>query len=233
MWQFTRSTGKHYMTVSYAIDERRDPIISTRAAARLLKRNFKKFRNWPMAITAYNHGVSGMLRAQRRKGDYETIFKEYRSRIFKFASRNFYSEFLAAREVAHDYQKYFGKLILDAPVQTEEVVLAGYGSLPEISRHLNLNLAELHDLNPARLKFVTDRAELGGARAIDVGCGGGILAEGLAAAGVASAQLSLEGPTAEIHDDFRACPGAFEGTLRGAETLKRNGINSIAIKQGG
>jgi membrane-bound lytic murein transglycosylase D len=149
MWQFTRSTGKHYMTVSYAIDERRDPIISTRAAARLLKRNFKQFRNWPMAITAYNHGVSGMLRAQRRKGDYETIFKEYRSRIFKFASRNFYSEFLAARAVAHDYQKYFGKLILDAPVRTEEVVLAGYGSLPEIARHLNLKLSALRDLNPA------------------------------------------------------------------------------------
>ena len=149
MWQFTRSTGKHYMTVSYAIDERRDPIISTRAAARLLKWNFKKFRNWPMAITAYNHGVSGMLRAKRRKGDYETIFKEYRSRIFKFASRNFYSEFLAAREIAHDYEKYFGKLILDAPVRTEEVAMAGYGSLPEIARHLNLKLAELRDLNPA------------------------------------------------------------------------------------
>lgn len=38
----------------------------------------------------------------------------------------------------------------------------------------------LHDLNPARLKFVADRAELDGARAIDVGCGGGILAESLA-----------------------------------------------------
>ena len=149
MWQFTRSTGKSYMTVSYAIDERRDPIISTRAAARLLRRNYRKFRNWPMAITAYNHGVSGMLRAKRRKGDYETIFNEYRSRIFKFASRNFYSEFLAAREVAHDYQHYFGKLILDAPVQSQEVVLAGYGSLPEIARHLNLKMAELRDLNPA------------------------------------------------------------------------------------
>jgi membrane-bound lytic murein transglycosylase D len=53
MWQFTRSTGKQYMTVSYAVDERRDPILSSRAAARLLKRNFKKFQNWPMAITAY------------------------------------------------------------------------------------------------------------------------------------------------------------------------------------
>jgi radical SAM protein with 4Fe4S-binding SPASM domain len=39
--------------------------------------------------------------------------------------------------------------------------------------------------------------------------------------------LSLDGSTAEIHDDFRSCPGAFEGTLRGAETLKRNGIKFL------
>ena len=149
MWQFTRSTGKSYMTVSYAVDERRDPILSTRAAARLLKRNYKKFGSWPMAITAYNHGVAGMLRAKRRKGNYENIFKEYRSRIFRFASRNFYSEFLAAREVAQDYEQYFGRLILNTPVPTQEVVLSGYGSLPQIARHLDLKLAVLRDLNPA------------------------------------------------------------------------------------
>ncbi len=149
VWQFTRSTGKQYMTVSYAIDERRDPILSTRAAARLLKRNFKKFRDWPMAITAYNHGVSGMLRAKRRKGSYEAIFKGYRSRIFKFASRNFYSEFLAARDVALSYRQYFGELVLDRSIKSQEVVMAGYGSLPEIARQLKLELAVLRNLNPA------------------------------------------------------------------------------------
>jgi membrane-bound lytic murein transglycosylase D len=149
IWQFTRSTGKRYMTVSYAVDERRDPIVSSRAAAQLLKENFKKFRNWPMAITAYNHGVSGMLRAQRRKGDYETIFKDYRSRIFKFASRNFYSEFLAAREVARDYRPYFGELVLDDPLKVQEIVLAGYGSLPQIARELELEISVLRKLNPA------------------------------------------------------------------------------------
>ncbi len=149
IWQFTRATGKQYMTVGYAVDERRDPIFSSRAAARLLKRNFKKFKNWAMAITAYNHGVAGMLRAQRRKGSYESIFQEYRSRIFKFASRNFYSEFLAAREVARDYRQYFGELVLDKSLSSETVVLAGYGSLPEIARQLNLELDVLGDLNPA------------------------------------------------------------------------------------
>ena len=149
IWQFTRSTGKRYMTVSYAVDERRDPIISSHAASRLLEANFKKFQNWPMAITAYNHGVAGMLRAQSRKGDYETIFKDYRSRIFKFASRNFYAEFLAAREVARNYRVYFGELALDKPAKSQEVVMAGYGSLPEIARQLELELHVLRHLNPA------------------------------------------------------------------------------------
>ncbi len=149
IWQFTRSTGKRYMTVSYAVDERRDPILSTHAATRLLEANFKKFQNWPMAITAYNHGVSGMLRAQRHKGDYETIFQDYRSRIFKFASRNFYSEFLAAREIARNHRLYFGELTLDKPLKSQEVVLAGYGSLPEIARLLELEPDVLHKLNPA------------------------------------------------------------------------------------
>jgi membrane-bound lytic murein transglycosylase D len=149
IWQFTRSTGKRYMTVSYAVDERRDPLISSHAASRLLKANFKKFQNWPMAITAYNHGVSGMLRAQRHKGDCEAIFKDYRSHIFKFASRNFYSEFLAACEVARNYRLHFGELALDKPLKSQAVVLAGYGSLPEIARQLELELHVLRNLNPA------------------------------------------------------------------------------------
>ncbi len=133
VWQFTRSTGRRYMTIGYTIDERRDPIISSHAAARLLKTNYEKLQNWPMAITAYNHGISGMLRAKRRQGSYEAIFEGYRSRLFKFASRNFYSEFLAAREIAKHYRLYFGELKLDVPVDTTEVVLDGYASLPDIA----------------------------------------------------------------------------------------------------
>ena len=149
VWQFTRSTGRRYMTVGYAIDERKDPILSTYAAAKLLKNNYIKLQNWPLAITAYNHGVTGMLRAKRKKGSYETIFNSYRSRLFKFASRNFYPEFLAAREIARNYRLYFGELKLDEPVDVKEVALEGYASLPDIARHLEINLADLGELNPA------------------------------------------------------------------------------------
>ncbi len=149
MWQFTRATGRRFMIVGYTIDERRDPILSSYAATKLLRQNYLKLNTWPMAITAYNHGVTGMRRAQRKKGSYERIFKEYRSRMFRFASRNFYSEFLAAREAAENYLQYFGDLELNHPRKTHVIELSGYVSLPEFARHLNLDLAELRALNPA------------------------------------------------------------------------------------
>jgi membrane-bound lytic murein transglycosylase D len=153
-WQFTRSTGKQYMTVGYTVDERRDPIRSSHAAARLLKSNYEKLRDWPMAITAYNHGAAGMLRAQRKMGSYAAIFKSYRSRIFRFASRNFYSEFLAAREVAENYRHYFGDLEFNAPLKTTAVKLAGFVSLPQLARQLDIDMGILRKLNPALRKPV-------------------------------------------------------------------------------
>ena len=148
-WQFTRSTGKRYMTVGYTVDERRDPIRSSHAAARLLKSNYEKLGDWPMAITAYNHGATGMLRAQRKMGSYAAIFKSYRSRIFRFASRNFYSEFLAAREVAKNYRHHFGNLDFNAPLKTTAVKLAGFVSLPQLAQQLDVDMDLLRKLNPA------------------------------------------------------------------------------------
>jgi membrane-bound lytic murein transglycosylase D len=149
IWQFTRSTGRRYMQVDYTIDERRDPILSSHAAAQLLRYNYQKLDSWPMAITAYNHGVTGMLQAQRSRGSYENIFKSYRSRVFKFASRNFYPEFLAAREAAKNYRQYYDNLELDLPLKIREIDLAGYVSLPDIALHLDIDPEELHHLNPA------------------------------------------------------------------------------------
>ena len=100
IWQFTRSTGSQYMRINRHVDERTNPFVSTRAAAQLLKKNYEILGSWPLAITAYNYGTSGMMRAAQAHGSYENIFNKYREGYFKFASRNFYSEFLAARNVA-------------------------------------------------------------------------------------------------------------------------------------
>ena len=99
LWQFTRGTGRRFMQIDHVMDERRDPFISSEAAAQLLAYNYSVLQSWPLAITAYNHGVAGMRRAVENLGteDIGTINREYQGRTFGFASRNFYVAFLAAQ----------------------------------------------------------------------------------------------------------------------------------------
>jgi len=119
IWQFTRGTGRLYLKVQNRIDERLDPVKATRAAARLLRDNYDALGSWPLAITAYNHGRGGMLRAKSAHGsDLPTIIEEYDGELFGYASMNFYSEFLAAVQVYKTYPLYFGELALDEPTTT-------------------------------------------------------------------------------------------------------------------
>ncbi len=90
-----------------------------------------------------------MARAKKAHGDYATIVQAYRGRTFKFASRNFYSEFLAAVQVASDYTTYFGELELNRPYRTQQVVLDGYAGLKALCAHFKVDQKEIKALNPA------------------------------------------------------------------------------------
>ncbi len=149
IWQFTHDTGKIYMNIDYVVDERRDPYISTDAAARLLKKNYAVLGEWPMAITAYNHGLNGMLRAKNAAGSYENIFRTYQGSSFKFASRNFYPEFLAARIVAKNHEKHFGTLSFQNPAAFQTVKTKGYLMAKDLMRQFNLSVEEIQNLNPS------------------------------------------------------------------------------------
>ena len=149
VWQFTRGTGRKFMTVNNTLDERRDPILATHAAARLLKENYEKLESWPLALTAYNYGVNGMLRAKKAQGNYEKIFNQYGEGRFGFASRNFYAEFIAAREVALHYRHFFGEIAFETPVKSHELNLPGYVDIQDISHHFMVDTHTLRQLNPA------------------------------------------------------------------------------------
>jgi membrane-bound lytic murein transglycosylase D len=101
LWQFIRSTGKQYLTITRKRDDRRDPIRATEAAAHFLRHNYEALGSWPLAIIAYNHGREGILTARAAVGSsaIEEIIARYTGPRFGFASRNFYAEFLAALEV--------------------------------------------------------------------------------------------------------------------------------------
>lgn len=151
LWQLTRSTGRRYLRIDATVDERLDPQSATIAAARLLKHNRDVTGSWPLAITAYNHGAAGMRRAVRRLGTHDivTIVREYKSRTFGFASRNFYAAFLAAVEVHFNAEKYFGPLQRDHPVQTELVEVPTYMSVATLEAALGIDGVTLRQHNPA------------------------------------------------------------------------------------
>ncbi len=155
MWQFTRSTGKNFMRIDYIIDERRDPLISAQAAARLLKKNHDLLGSWPLALTAYNYGAAGMKRALNQEGSYENIFKNYRKGHFKFASRNFYSEFLAAVIVAKK-QERSGTIRFDKPLSTVSVKMPAYVNASKLCSYLGIRTDQLKRYNPSLREPVFD-----------------------------------------------------------------------------
>ncbi len=168
IWQFMPSTGRLYLTVGDALDERNDPIRATEAAAKLLKANYESLRAWPLAVTAYNHGRKGLMRAVRRVGSesLEDVVADYRSRTFGFASSNFFVELLAAVEVEKNAEKYFGKIERERPVQYVEVKLPHFVPFRELCRFLKLDAREIRELNPGLTEAV-----LKGSRRIPAGYG--------------------------------------------------------------
>ncbi|MEJ0086765.1 MAG: LysM peptidoglycan-binding domain-containing protein [Pseudomonadota bacterium] len=151
LWQFMRSTGRRYMRVDDAVDERLDPYRSTEAAAQLLAYNYRVLGSWPLALTAYNHGAAGMRRAKETVGsdDFVKINRTYNSRTFGFASRNFFPSFLAALTIDENPEKYFGALERRPEQKFREVAMPAYVRLSTLERTLGLDREQLRVLNPA------------------------------------------------------------------------------------
>jgi len=156
LWQFIRATGRRYMTIDYIVDERMDPFAATRAAARLLQYNHEIIHSWPLALTAYNHGLASMRRAVNTIGtrDIEVIVRNYKGRYFGFASRNFYVAFLAALEVDQNPEKYFGPLNKNQPYDYSIFKLKHYISAKDLSKASGISIEKLRQHNRSLLEPV-------------------------------------------------------------------------------
>jgi membrane-bound lytic murein transglycosylase D len=160
-WQFLTSTGREYLAINAAVDERKDPVLSTLAAARYLTNSKQRLGSWGVAITAYNYGTNGMARAvaQQHTADIELILRDYKTSKFGFAARNYYAEFLASLHVLSHLDHYFPGL-RTAPPWTFDVV-----ALPRRTRAAELwkagvDQAALHELNPALTHAALDGTTL-------------------------------------------------------------------------
>ncbi len=116
MWQFTEGAAKTFMPDGNTLDRRMDPFASAIGASHYLSHAYKKLGNWPSALTAYNHGIGGMKRAQRYMGaDFMRIVDYYQGPAFGFASRNYYAQFLAAREIVNNPTVFFAEGVAFQP----------------------------------------------------------------------------------------------------------------------
>jgi membrane-bound lytic murein transglycosylase D len=111
IWQFMPKTAQKDLRVDQAIDERYDPLKSTRAAARFLKQNHRVLQNWSLAVMAYHHGPGMVLRAVKRLKTHDPvqIVKMFKSPSYQFASRNYLFEFLAMLDVDAMHALFFKK----------------------------------------------------------------------------------------------------------------------------
>ena len=151
LWQFMRSTGRRFLRIDDAVDERMDPFRATEAAAQLLDFNYRLLGTWPLALTAYNHGAAGMRRARDAMGtsDIVAIVRHHKSPSFGFASRNFYVSFLAALEIDRNPEKYFGPIERRPQTPFKEVEVPANVSLVDLERVVNVDRSRLQALNPA------------------------------------------------------------------------------------
>ena len=151
LWQFTRDTGRRFLTITNDLDERLDPFAASVAAARFLRDNASKLGSWPLAVVSYNHGLAGVMRAKDRLGTSEVakVLHEYDGPRFGFASQNFYCEFLAVLEIAGAQDSYFPDVVPEQPLHVIDFPLDHYVQLGVLSEAFGIARQELLVLNPA------------------------------------------------------------------------------------
>ncbi|MFN4896217.1 MAG: LysM peptidoglycan-binding domain-containing protein [Pseudomonadota bacterium] len=150
IWQFMPRTARaHRMLVGRYVDERRDPLRATRAAAEYLRSAYQSLGSWPLAVTSYNHGVGGVRSKVRKAGteDLARIIEDPNDRYFGFASTNFYPEFLAAVEIFEDHQRYFPEVKEEPPLRVVSYPLRRPVSASVVTARLGIPTEDLREAN--------------------------------------------------------------------------------------
>jgi membrane-bound lytic murein transglycosylase D len=155
MWQFMRSTGRIYGLGGNAwVEERRDPVKATRAAARYLKRLYEISGDWYLALVGYNAGPLTTERAILNLGT-RNFWDMYRSRWLRNQTKNYVPELCAAILVGRFPERYGLRVEQLPPYAYETVEVDRMTSLPVLARFAESDVDALKDLNPELLRATT------------------------------------------------------------------------------
>ena len=148
LWQFMLATGKQYgLRVNSLVDDRKDPIRASYAAARFLRDLYRIFGDWTLAIAAYNCGPENVNKAIRRSGgsrDYWTIYPYLPSE-----TRGYVPAFIAANYVMTYYCDHnICPMLTNLPEHTDTVVVNRNVSFATLSKFCDIDINLLRELNP-------------------------------------------------------------------------------------
>ncbi|OQW37645.1 MAG: hypothetical protein A4E19_13305 [Nitrospira sp. SG-bin1] len=159
-WQFMKGTGQLYgLRIDHYVDERRDPIKSTVAAARYLRDLYDLFGAWPLAMAAYNAGEGKVLRALQ-KAQAESFSEISRTKLIKRETKQYVPRIMAATIIAKNPDQY-GFNQEPVPLhQFEEVIVTRPLHFRAISNVTGIPYAELRLLNPELRRDATPPSDM-------------------------------------------------------------------------
>lgn len=147
-WQFMKSTGRMYgLKVNWYVDERRDPMKSTVAAAHHLRDLYDQFGSWPLALAAYNAGAGKISRAIQKTGTRD-FWRIARTRSIRRETREYVPKFMATTIIATNPDHFGFRVSSQAVHQYEEVHLNKSVHLRSLAKEAGIPFEELRRLNP-------------------------------------------------------------------------------------
>ncbi len=147
-WQFMKATGRMYkLHVNWYVDERRDPIKSTVAAAHHLRDLYDHFGSWPLALGAYNAGSGKISRAIRKTGT-RNFWKIRRTWYIRRETKEYVPRFIAAVLIAQNPTAYGFQEPSGDRYAYEEALIAKRVHFKEITKRTGISLETLKQLNP-------------------------------------------------------------------------------------
>ena len=156
-WQFMKPTAKFYgLRVDSWVDERRDPVKSTMAAAQYLRDLYHLFGSWPLAMAAYNAGEGKVGRSMARLKDKDSDFWALvDTKLLRAETREYVPRFVAAAQIAKDPARFGFNIPPQPPMEYEELVITRPVHLKAAAQAAGVSLEEMKNLNPELRREMT------------------------------------------------------------------------------
>jgi membrane-bound lytic murein transglycosylase D len=155
LWQFVPETGRRYgLRIDAYVDERRDPVRATRAAARYLRDLHAQFRSWHLSLAAYNVGPARVARLVARRGvrpDARLVAED----SLPLETRNYVSQFFAVVQIAHAPERHGFTRSAQSPTRYEVVRVRSSVSFRRLASLAGVSVAAIAELNPALVQRIT------------------------------------------------------------------------------